>query len=247
MTKRVWVEHHMGMPMSIHVRAAAPYRAEVGRAVAAAYQQLAWMDEIFSTWAPGSQVSRLRRGELQLWECDPLVAEAVAIGDTAAEVTAGAFSTQLPDADGVCRFDPTGLVKGWAVQRAGQHLAGVPGLSWCVNAGGDVLAGRHAHVPPTGSDAGPWRIGVEDPRERTRIARVVSLVEGGCATSGTAARGAHLIDPRTGRRIGRAGSTTVVGPDLLWADIWATALFVGDAGTRAAFAGHAAAYQAIDL
>lgn len=237
----------MGMPISIHLRGPRLHTAEVSAAVAAAYGVLARMDQIFSTWAPDSQVSRLRRGELALTDCDPLVAEAAALGEQARVVTAGAFCTDLPDPDGARRFDPTGLVKGWAVQRAGRELAGLPGVSWCINAGGDVLAGRHAHVPPNGADARPWRIGIEDPHDRTRIVQVVQLLDGGVATSGTAARGAHLLDPRTGAPVGRPGSTSVVGPDLLWADIWATALFVGDEHTRAAFAAHAAAYQVIDL
>jgi thiamine biosynthesis lipoprotein len=49
------------------------------------------------------------------------------------------------------------------------------------------------------------------------------------ATSGTAARGAHILDPATGRRVDRPGSVTVVGPELLWADVHATAAFaLGD-------------------
>ena len=246
MGKQVFVEHHMGMPMSIHVRCADPDRSDVPRAVRAAYAELARLDEIFSTWKPQSPVSRIRRGELTVAECDPLVAQAEALGRQAYAATAGAFTTSLPDDEGVLRFDPTGLVKGWAVERAGAELGGLPGVSWCINAGGDVLAGRHLHVPPQGEDAAPWRIGIEDPHDRSRIAHVVPIVVGGVATSGTAARGAHLVDPATGERVGRPGSTSVIGPDLLWSDIWATALFVGDERTRAAFAAHAA-YQAIDL
>ncbi len=236
----------MGMPMSLHVRCTDPHRAEVASGVRAAYEELARMDELFSTWQPDSQVSRVRRGELTIADCDPLVRQAQQIGDLARERTAGAFTTWLPDADGVPRFDPTGLVKGWAVQRAGDQLDRIPGLSWCLNAGGDVLAGRHAHVPPTGADAKPWRVGIEDPRDRSRIASTVDLTTGAVATSGTAARGAHLIDPSDGSRVDRLGSTTVVGPDLLWADIWATALFVGGSRTRAAFA-EAHGYQVLEL
>jgi thiamine biosynthesis lipoprotein len=92
----------------------------------------------------------------------------------------------------------------------------------------------------------PWRIGIENPYDRSQIDRVVPLIDGAVATSGTAARGAHLYDPRTGQAVGRPGSTSVIGPDLLWADIWATALFVGGAATRAAFAEHTA-YQVVDL
>jgi len=119
---------------------------------------------------------------------------------------------------------------------AAAGLAGLAGVAWCINAGGDVLAGRHRHVPPTGEDARPWRIGIENPHDRSEIAAVVPLVEGAVATSGTAARGAHLYDPVTGLAVGRPGSTTVVGTELVWADIWATALFVGSPATRDAFA-----------
>jgi thiamine biosynthesis lipoprotein len=153
----------------------------------------------------------------------------------------------LPDPDGVVRFDPTGLVKGWAIDRAGQQLAGLPGAAWSVNAGGDVLVGRHRHLPPTGADAAPWRIGIEDPRRPGTIATVVPVSTGGVATSGTAARGAHLYDPRTGQWVGRSGSTTVVGPTLVEADIWATALFVGDADTARRFAQAAASCSAFSL
>ena len=74
-----------------------------------------------------------------------------------------------------------------------------------------------------------------------------ALATGGVATSGTAARGAHLYDPRTGQWVGRAGSTTVVGPTLVEADIWATALFVGDADTARRFAQAAASCSAFSL
>ncbi|HOU99640.1 MAG TPA: FAD:protein FMN transferase [Dermatophilaceae bacterium] len=246
MTRRAWVEHHMGMPMSIHLRGDDLARPEVEKAVATAYALLARMDEIFSTWSPDSQVSRLRRGELALSDCDPLVHQAARIGGQAEELTSGAFTTLLPDADGMPRFDPAGLVKGWAVDLAGDELRGLPGVSWCINAGGDVRAGRHQHVPPTGEDAMAWRIGIENPYDRSQIARVVPLTDGAVATSGTAARGAHLYDPHTRQAVGRPGSTSVVGPDLLWSDIWATALFVGGATTRAAFAEHPA-YEVVDL
>ena len=138
----------MGMPMSIHLRGDDLARPEVEKAVATAYALLARMDEIFSTWSPDSQVSRLRRGELALSDCDPLVHQAARIGGQAEELTSGAFTTLLPDADGMPRFDPTGLVKGWAVDLAGDELRGLPGVSWCINAGGDVRAGRPLRPQP---------------------------------------------------------------------------------------------------
>ncbi len=62
------------------------------------------------------------------------------------------------------------------------------------------------------------------------------MTHGAVATSGTAAHGAHLYDPATGRYIGRSGSVTVIGPELVWADIWATALLAGGELAREAFA-----------
>ena len=55
---------------------------------------------------------------------------------------------------------------------------------------------------------------------------VLPLQRGGIATSGTARRGRHLIDPSSGRPATDALSVTVVGPSLLWADVLATAAFV---------------------
>jgi thiamine biosynthesis lipoprotein len=246
-TKGVWVEHHMGMPISIHVRGAQPRGDAVERAVAAAYDELRRVDETYSTYRPDSWVSRLRSGETVLALCPPEVSAVAARCEAAAATTGGAFTPWLPDPDGIVRFDPTGLVKGWAIDLAGGHLSSVPGIAFAINAGGDVLVGRHAHVPPTGADADVWRIGVEDPRVPGRVARVVPVVQGGVATSGTAARGAHLYDPRTGQWVGRSGSTTAVGPTLEEADIWATALFVGDADTVRRFAQNAPACQTFSL
>jgi thiamine biosynthesis lipoprotein len=232
----------MGMPVSIHLRGPDVRGAEAERAVAAAYAELVRLDALFSTYRSDSPVSRLRRGE-PLGSDDPLLAEVDRLCGVAAERTEGAFTAWLPDDDGLVRYDPTGLVKGWAVDRAGRELTGLPATSWSVNAGGDVLVGRHGHVLPEGEDAAAWRIGVEDPSERSRMVAVVPLTTGAVATSGTAARGAHLYDPLTGRLVDRAGSMTVVADTLLWADVWATALFVGGDSAREAFSRNAPGAQ----
>ncbi|MEP6649297.1 MAG: FAD:protein FMN transferase [Lapillicoccus sp.] len=235
MSRRAWVEQVMGLPVSIHLRGPYVRAAEAERAVAAAYSELVRLDALFSTYRLDSPVSRRRRGEVVAGLEDPLLAEVEALCAMAAERTAGAFTVWLPDAHGVVRYDPTGLVKGWAVDRAARELAGLPATSWAVNAGGDVLVGRHGLVSPEGADAAPWRVGVEDPHDRTRMVAVVPVTTGAVATSGTAARGAHLYDPVTQQPVDRAGSTTVVADTLLWADVWATALFVGGHETREAF------------
>jgi FAD:protein FMN transferase len=75
-------------------------------------------------------------------------------------------------------------------------------------------------------DGAPWRIGIEDPRDPSRVLAVVPVTNGAVATSGTAHRGQHLVDARTGRPPSGIGSVTVLADSLTWADIDATAAYV---------------------
>jgi thiamine biosynthesis lipoprotein len=131
----------------------------------------------------------------------------------------GAFDVRRRDADGVLRLDPSGVVKGWAVQRASAHLAALGDTDFCLAGGGD-LVGRV--VDP---DAPAWQVGIEDPHDPTRVLARVPLRDGAVATSGAAHRGAHVVDARTGRSPVGLASVTVVAADLTWADIDATAAY----------------------
>ncbi len=206
----------MGTVVSFDVRGGdcEAVRTALGEAIAGLHR----VDEVFSTYRERSQMSRLARGEVTVEDCDPEVAEVLALGAEAERLSDGWFSTRY---EGV--IDPTGIVKGWAVERAARHLAaaGVSGVS--VNGGGDVqvygVPGPHR----------PWRVGVSDPLRPGGLAAVVSAAgadELAVATSGTAERGAHIVDPRTGRSaVTDLVAVTVVAPRLTWADCWATAAF----------------------
>ena len=142
------------------------------------------------------------------------MAEVLALGEAAERDSGGAFAVRR---GGV--LDPSGVVKGWAAERAATHLAALPGTDFCLSAGGDLTC--HT-VDPTGP---PWRVGVEDPHDPTRLVAVVPVHTGAVATSGTARRGAHILDARTGRPPTGVASVTVIGPSLTAADIDATAAF----------------------
>jgi FAD:protein FMN transferase len=47
-------------------------------------------------------------------ECPPELTEVLELGRQAEQVSEGAFSINLPTADGGSRIDPSGVVKGWA-------------------------------------------------------------------------------------------------------------------------------------
>lgn len=210
----------MGMPISVAVRVTPGGHAAPGLWAAAWEEVLAELrevDRVFSTYRPDSWVSRLARGEVQVGDCPPEVAEVLAIGERMRTETAGAFDVRHR-VDGRTVLDPSGVVKGWAVQRAAARLAAVPDADYCLSAGGDLTC-------RASGDARPWRVGVEDPRDPTRLVATLPVRRGGVATSGSARRGAHVVDARTGRAPTGLASVTVVAADLLTADLDATAAF----------------------
>jgi FAD:protein FMN transferase len=75
-----------------------------------------------------------------------------------------------------------------------------------------------------------WRIGVEHPHDVRRLVAMVPVRNGAVATSGTAHRGRHLVDARSGAAPEGVASVTVIGPDLTWADIDATAAYAQGRG-----------------
>ncbi|GGC82390.1 hypothetical protein GCM10011512_06410 [Tersicoccus solisilvae] len=223
-TARAWVRQVMGLPVSVHVRAADPARADIDDAVDALFDDLRRADDVFSLWRPDSALSRIRRGELAVEAADPWLAQVQDVARRAVEATGGLYSTDLTGPDGTRGWDPTGIVKGWAVEQAAAHLRAVPGIAFSVNAGGDLVCGRG---PAAALVDSAWRIGVERPGTPGGIATVITVTEGALATSGTAARGRHIIDPRTDAAAdARHTSVTVAGPELTWADAWATACFL---------------------
>ncbi len=216
--RRSWVEHIMGMPISVLARGPRALGATAEEAVRALYAELVDVDELFSPYRPDSAVSRLGRGELALADAPAAVIDVARRCDDARVLTGGLFDAMRPDG----RWDPSGLVKGWAVEQAGRGLVPVADVDWCVNAGGDVLV-----LSPSGA---PFHVGVQDPAHRQRVAAVIARSSGAVATSGTAARGEHLYDPLTGTAAVESASVTVTGPSLESADVLATAAFVAGRG-----------------
>jgi len=190
------------------------------------------LDRTFSPYLLDSAVSRINRGELRLDDAGRLVNQAADLCRLYERATDGYFSAWV---DG--RFDPTGLVKGWAIDRACSILDSRGHSDYFVDAGGDVQTrGRNA-------EGSAWRVGIRHPVERAKVARVILASGLAVATSGTYEKGEHILDPHTGKPANAWLSFTVVGPDILQADVYATACFaMGIAGLD--FVSRSAGYEA---
>src|SRR5690242_14636431 len=161
---------------------------------------------------------RLARDELAVDGVSPEVAEVLALSERMRCETSGAFDIAFGARDpGAPQLDPSGIVKGWAIARAAAMLEAADARCFSINAGGDVITrGR-----PEGT-AG-WRVGIQHPWERDRVAAVLQLDDAAVATSGLYERSEHVLDARSGLPARDLVSATVVGPDAACADAYATA------------------------
>jgi len=187
---------------------------------------LARLEEIearFSTYRSGSEISRIARGELAEADASVEVRFVLGMCDDLHRTTDGWFDARGHRADG--RLDPSGLVKGWAVEEAALLLDEAGARNYSCNCGGDVIARGE---PEPGR---PWRVGIRHPDRADAVARVLAVRDLAVATSGAYERGDHIRDPRTGKAPTGLLSVTVVGPSLTWADVYATTAFaMGEAG-----------------
>lgn len=209
----------MGTVISIDVRA--PFVTE-----AVIEEVIAWFHDVdrrFSPYREDSEVTRVGTGALAFEDASPDVRAVFTLADLARERTGGCFDPLRCRADG--RRDPTGITKGWAVDEAVRSLRAAGARNFQVVAGGDLVVVGEAEPGLA------WRIGIRHPDHEDRVAAVLAVRDLAVATSGLYERGGHIRDPQTGAVPAALRSMTIVGPELAWADAYATAAFVmGGAG-----------------
>jgi FAD:protein FMN transferase len=201
----------MGMPVTVEIVDAAA--ASVMDSVFAYFTTV---DNRFSLYKPESEITAFNQGKIAGNDFSPDMDEVLSLaGQTKAE-TNGFFEILRPD--GI--LDPSGIVKGWAIRNAARIIRNAGFKDFCVDAGGDIQScGRNA-------DGEAWRIGIRNPFNDQEIINAVLPRGRGIATSGTYVRGAHIYNPfAPGKAIDDIVSLTVIGPDVLEADRFATAAF----------------------
>jgi len=191
--------------------------AVTGGDVDAAAAVLERWESVFSLYRPGSELCRVNRTEAQVLAVSPLFARALRVALDVAAETGGLVDPTLcsrwrevtPAGRLLSRppglaLDLNGVVKALAVDEAAATLDG-PGF---VSVGGDLAV------------RGPFDVAL--PAEGS-----VRVVSGGLATSGTASRGAHLVDAATGEPSESPWEqVTASGASCLAADVAAKAGFL---------------------
>ena len=201
----------MGMPITVEV--------VDDTAPVAMRQVFALFDAVdakFSTYRADSEISRFNRGEVAEAELSDDVQAVFKLARETEDQTEGFFN--MKKADGM--VDPSGIVKGWAIQQAAELLRKAGCTNFFVDAGGDIQAqGKNA-------EGGEWQVGIRSPFRMAEIIKVVSPRGQGIATSGSYIRGAHIWNPHAPKeKLDDVLSITVIGPNVLEADRFATAAF----------------------
>lgn len=199
----------MGMP--ILLKFASPQPPAVADDI---FDYLRGIDARFSTYKPTSEISRINAG-LPKSEWSDEMRHVLQLCEQTTQQTGGYFNIEHRGT-----LDPSGLVKGWAIQGATKRLLARGITDFYVDAGGDIQPhGHNAHGQP-------WRIGIRNPFNRDEIIKTVAVTTEGVATSGTYIRGQHIYNPLNhGAPLTDVMSLTVIGPNIYDADRFATAAF----------------------
>ncbi len=180
------------------------------------------VDRRFSPFKDDSEIQAVNQGRLAESDYSEEMREVLALAERTKHETGGFFDIRKRDGS----LDPSGVVKGWAIRNAAAIIRRAGARDFFVDAGGDIEScGRNA--------AGrAWRVGIRNPFNQDEIIKVLVPRGRGIATSGTYVRGQHVYNPHApGAPIADIVSLTVLGPDVLEADRFATAAFaMGEAG-----------------
>jgi len=201
----------MGMPVTVEI----VDPSATTSTLESVFNYFVEIDERFSTYKPASEISRLNQGEVFLEHTHPDMQTIFGLAEQTRQDTEGYFNIWQGD-----HFDPSGIVKGWAIYQAAEQLAAQGVKDFYIDAGSDIEA---RGLSATGE---PWRVGIRHPFSSGEIVKVLSVSNRGVATSGTYERGQHIYNPhQPNQPLTQIVSLTVIGPNIYEADRYATAAF----------------------
>jgi thiamine biosynthesis lipoprotein len=204
----------MGMPITVHLGDEFAQETDIDEV----FDYFITVDETFSTYKDTSEVSKINRGEITVETCSDEMREILLLCEETKKETDGYFDIVHNNL-----YDPSGLVKGWAIQKASDLLHNKGFKNFYIEAGGDMqTSGKN-------EKGESWKVGIRNPFNRDENVKVLAIEDKGVATSGTYIRGEHIYNPKENDELQRADdsivSLTVVGSKIYDADRFATAAF----------------------
>jgi thiamine biosynthesis lipoprotein len=208
------------------------------------FDYFVYVDEKFSTYKSTSEISAINTSKLAPADYSDDMKEIFMLAEKTKHETDGYFD--IVNREG--KYDPSGIVKGWAIWNAGKILRRRGVENFFVDAGGDVQTAGFKGGLKSGGKNGKgygkgekWSVGIADPFAKnyggtamtgapSRVVKIIRVSGEGVATSGTAIRGQHIYNPHKKRDKKDDGiydivSLTVIGPNIYEADRFATAAF----------------------
>ncbi len=201
----------MGMPIAVEI-----IDANAAAHVESIFTFFEEVDVRFSTYKTDSEISKINRGEIAADDYSHEMREIFTLAEKTKRETQGFFDIRRPDGT----IDPSGIVKGWAIQKAAEMLLQRGVEHFFLDVGGDIQS--HG----LNEEDEEWTVGIRSPFVLSQLVKVLIPHAQGVATSGTYIRGQHIYNPRApDRTIDDIVSLTVIGPNVLEADRYATAAF----------------------
>lgn len=200
----------MGMPITVEVVDGLNQEQLIEKV----FDYFHYIDQKFSTFKDDSEITLINRGKLKESQYSEDMKTVLKLSEQTKQETDGYFDICY---DG--KYDPSGLVKGWAILKAAKILKKANVQNYYIEAGGDIeVAGKNVQGKI-------WQVGIRNPFNTGEIVKVLGITDCGIATSGTYFRGLHIYDPKTSEKADDIVSLTVIGPNIYEADRFATAAF----------------------
>lgn len=201
----------MGMPIIIEV---VDDLLGLANLLTEAFDEFRRTDELFSTYRPSSEISQLNAGTLTTKTVSPIVRKVLGACEKLKLETHGYFDIYHNNS-----IDPSGYVKGWSIGCVADTLRAGGAKNFVVSAGGDIVCAGHR------ADGKTWSIGIANPARPEQSIKNLSLSDTSIATSALYERGEHIYNPVTGEAATDLVSVSVIGPDIVLADVYATTVF----------------------
>ena len=182
-----------------------------------AFNYLRAVDEKFSTYKPNSEISKINDHVVNNSLFSNEMQEIFKLSEETRIETNNFFNIKNKEN----KYDPSGLVKGWAIHNTAKILREHGCKNFLIDIGSDIQVDGKNEVGEN------WAIGIKNPFNPDKeIIKIVYLTNCGVATSGKYAKGNHIYNPNDSLdTLNEIVSVTVIAKNIYEADRFATAVF----------------------